>query len=184
MNTLQTIQKTFRVFQILSKIAFIFSIVGAALCAVGALCSVAGLTGGNNLILFGEPIGSYIGSGEINYVLAALLSDMVILISDSILLGFTGRYLALEQAEGTPFTENGANSIRRLGIRYIYIPIVTAVIASVIIVAFDAEPGRDISNLPELTTGIAFIITSLIFRYGAELEQKSNTDAVSLQPQE
>ena len=184
MNTLQTIQKTFRVFQILAKIAFVFSIVGAALCAVGALCSVAGLTGGNNLILFGEPISSHIGSGEINYALAALLSDMVILIGDAILLGFTGRYLALEQAEGTPFSENGANSIRRLGIRYIYIPIVSAVIASAIILTFDVGYKRDISNLPELTGGIVLIIASIIFRYGAELEQKSNADAVSLQPQE
>ena len=183
MKTLQTVQKTFRVFQILAKIAFIFSIVGAALCAVGALCAVSGLTFGTGLTVFGQPVMSY-GSSSVNYVLAALLSDMVILIGDAILLGFTGRYLALEQAEGTPFTENGANTLRRLGIRYIYIPIVTAVIASVIIVAFDAEPGRDISNLPELTTGIALIITSLIFRYGAELEQKSSADAVSLQPQE
>ena len=183
MNTLQTIQKTFRVFHVLAKIAFIFSIVGAALCAVGALCAVSGLTVGTGLTVFGQPVMSF-GSSSVNYALAALLSDMVILIGDAILLGFTGRYLALEQAEGTPFSENGANSLRRLGIRYIYIPIVTAVIASVIIVAFDAEPGRDISNLPELTTGIAFILTSLIFRYGAELEQKSNTDAVSLQPQE
>ena len=37
MKSLQTIQKTFRVFQILTKIAFIFSIVGASLCAAGAL---------------------------------------------------------------------------------------------------------------------------------------------------
>ena len=182
MKTLQTVQKTFRVFQILAKIAFIFSIVGASLCAVGALCSVSGLTGGSGFTVFGQPVMSF-GSSGVNYALAALLSDMVVLIGDAILLGFTGRYLALEQAEGTPFTENGANAIRRLGIRYIYIPIVTAVIASVIIVAFDAEPGRDISNLPELTTGIAFILTSLIFRYGAELERKSNTETVSIRPQ-
>ena len=183
MNTLQTIQKTFRVFHVLAKIAFIFSIVGAALCAVGALCAVSGLTVGTGLTVFGQPVMSF-GSSGVNYALAALLSDMVILIGDAILLGFTGRYLALEQAEGTPFTENGANTLRRLGIRYIYIPIVTAVIASVIIVAFDAEPGRDVSNLPELTTGIAFILTSLIFRYGAELEEKLNTGAVSVMPQE
>ena len=183
MKTLQTVQKTFRVFQILAKIAFIFSIVGAAFCAVGALCPVAGLTGGSGLTVFGQPVMS-LGSSSVNYVLAALLSDMVILISDAILLGFTGRYLALEQAEGTPFTENGANTIRRLGIRYIYIPIVTAVIASAIILTFDVEYNSDISNLPELTTGIVLIITSLIFRYGAELEQKSSADAVSLQPQE
>ena len=109
---------------------------------------------------------------------------MVILIRDSILLGFTGRYLALEQAEGTPFTENGANTVRKLGIRYIYIPIVTAVIATVIITAFDVGYEGNISNLPELTTGIVLIITSLIFRYGAELERKLNTGAVSVMPQE
>ena len=182
MNTLQTIQKTFRVFHVLAKIAFIFSIVGAALCAVGALCAVSGLTLGTGLTVFGQPVMSF-GSSGVNYALAALLSDMVILIGDAVLLGFTVRYLALEQSDGTPFTENGATTLRRLGIRYIYIPIVTAVIASVIIVAFDAEPGRDISNLPELTTGIVLIITSLIFRYGAELEGKVNTGAVSVMPQ-
>ena len=183
MNTLQTIQKTFRVFHVLAKIAFIFSIVGAALCAVGALCVVSGLTDVSGLTVFGQPV-MFFGSSGVHYALAALLSDMVILISDAILLGFTDRYLALELTEGTPFTGNGANTLRRLGIRYIYIPIVTAVIASVIIVAFDAEPGRDISNLPELTTGIVLIITSLIFRYGAELERKSNTETVSVRPQE
>ena len=40
MKSLQTVQKTFRVFQILTKIAFIFSVVGASICAVGALCAV------------------------------------------------------------------------------------------------------------------------------------------------
>lgn len=183
MKALQTIQKTFRVFHVLAKIAFIFSIVGAALCAVGTLCVVSGLTDVSGLTVFGQPFISF-GTTDIHYALAALLSDMVILIGGSILLGFTCRYLALELTEGTPFTENGANTVRRLGIRYIYIPIVTAVIASVIIVAFDAEPGRDISNLPELTTGIAFILTSLIFRYGAELEEKVNAGAVSVMQQE
>ena len=114
MNTLQTIQKTFRVFHVLAKIAFIFSIVGAALCAVGALCAVSGLTVGTGLTVFGQPVMSF-GSSGVNYALAALLSDMVILISDAVLLGFTGRYLALELTEGTPFTENGANTLRRLG---------------------------------------------------------------------
>ena len=46
MKSLQTIQKTFRVFQILAKIAFVFSIVGASICAVGALCAVTWYSGG------------------------------------------------------------------------------------------------------------------------------------------
>lgn len=46
MKSLQTIQKTFRVFQILAKIAFVFSIVGASICAVGALCAITWYNGG------------------------------------------------------------------------------------------------------------------------------------------
>ena len=53
MKSLQTIQKTFRVFQILAKIAFVFSIVGASICAVGALCAVTWYSGGTVFTLFG-----------------------------------------------------------------------------------------------------------------------------------
>ena len=49
-------QKIFGIFQILSKIAFIFSIVGASICAVGALCYAAWNNGGQVFSLFGEPI--------------------------------------------------------------------------------------------------------------------------------
>ena len=53
MKSLQTIQKTFRVFQILTKIAFVFSIVGAAICAVGVLCAAVWYNGGQVFSLFG-----------------------------------------------------------------------------------------------------------------------------------
>ena len=56
MNSLQTVQKTFRVFQILVRVAKILCIVGASLCAAGALCAVAWRSGGQMLMLFGEPL--------------------------------------------------------------------------------------------------------------------------------
>ena len=40
MKTLQTIQKTFQVFQILTKIAMIFSYVWAGLATLGLLCAL------------------------------------------------------------------------------------------------------------------------------------------------
>ena len=40
MKTLQSIQKAFQVFEILTKVARIICIVGACLCAVGVLCTV------------------------------------------------------------------------------------------------------------------------------------------------
>lgn len=175
MTTLQTIQKTFRAFQILAKIAFIFSIVGASLCAVGALCSVAWHTGGQVFSLFGEPITFYVGRENMRQVMAVLLSDLVFLATEAVLLGFAGQYFKTEQAAGTPFTENGADLIRRLGVRCIYMPIVAVVIASTITVGLGVERGGDISNLPSVVTGILLILVSQIFRYGAELEQRTHT---------
>ena len=85
-------------------------------------------------------------------------------------------YFKTEQADSTPFTENGANLLRKLGIRCIWMPIVAVVIASVITVCLGAERSGDISNFPSLVTGIVLILSSLIFRYGAELEQRNRAD--------
>lgn len=172
MKSLHTIQKTFQVFQILTKIAFIFSIVGASICAVGALCTIAGYTGGQALRFFGEPITFYVGREDMQQVMAVLLSDMVVLTTEAILLRFAGQYFQEEQTAGTPFTEKGANLIKKLGIRCIWMPIAAAVIASTIAVCFGVERGGDLSDLPSVATGIVLILASLIFRYGAELEQK------------
>lgn len=173
MKSLQTIQKTFRVFQVLAKIALVFCIVIASICAVGALCAVARYTGGEVFTLFGEPVTVFSSGEGMNQTLAALLSNLVFLIAQSILLSFVGRYLKTEQAEGTPFTQNGANLLRRLGVRCIWIPIVAIVIAAVITVCLGAERSGELSNLPSLTTGVILILVSLIFQYGAELEAEN-----------
>ena len=178
MKTLQTIQKTFRVFQILAKIAFVFSVVGASICAAGALCSIAGYTGGQVFSLFGEPITFYIGRADLKQAMAVLLSDMVVLTADAILLGFAGKYFKAEQADGTPFTETGSKRILKLGIRCIWMPIVAAAVAYAITFCLGAEKGGDISNLPSVAIGIVLILASLIFRYGAELEQR-NRDQIT-----
>lgn len=175
MKSLQTIQKTFRVFQILTKIAFVCSIVGACVCAVGALCAVTWYSGGTVFSLFGKPVTIFAGGGGLNQTLAVLLSDLILLVTEAILLAFTGRYLKIEQAEGTPFTENGANLIRKLGIRCIWMPIVAIVLASVVTVCLGVEENSDVSNLPSVVTGIVLILASLIFRYGAEQEERNRS---------
>ena len=176
MNSLQTIQKIFRVFQILTKIAFVFTIVGASICAVGVLCTAAWYNGGPVFCLFGEPVTVFNSGEELNQVLAVQLSNLILLAVDAFLLGFAGRYFKIERAEGTPFTKNGAELLKKLGIRCIWMPIVAIVIASVIAVCLDAGKGGNVSRLPSVTTGIVLILASLIFRYGAELEKKNHTE--------
>ncbi|MGN0320500.1 MAG: hypothetical protein ACI4D1_06280 [Lachnospira sp.] len=49
------------------------------------------------------------------------------------------------------------------------------VIASVITTCLGTERGGDVSNLPSVITGIVLILASLIFRYGAELEEQNRS---------
>ena len=172
MEQLQTIQKTLHIFEILTKIAYIFSIVGAVFCAVGALCALCYLSGGQVFSLFGEPITIFSTTRTMSETLAIMLADFVMITVEAILLSFALRYLKAEQAAGTPFTEAGADMLKKLGIRCIWMPIVAMVLASVIGVCYNVENIGSDSNLPSLATGVVLIIASMIFRYGAALEEK------------
>ena len=94
---------------------------------------------------------------------------MVVLIANAVLLGLAGYYFKTEQADGTPFTADGAKRVKRLGIHCIWLPIVATVIATVILTCFGADGSVELTNLPGIATGIVLILASLIFRYGAEL---------------
>lgn len=172
MEQLQKIQKTFHIFEILTKIAYIFSIVGAVFCAVGALCALCYLSGGQVFSLFGEPITIFSTTRTMSETLAIMLADFVMITVEAILLSFALRYLKAEQAAGTPFTEAGADMLKKLGIRCIWMPIVAMVVASVIGVCYNVENLNVDSNLPSLATGVVLILASMIFRYGAALEEK------------
>ena len=172
MEQLQKIQKTFHIFEILTKIAYIFSIVGAVFCAVGALCALCYLSCGQVFSLFGEPITIFSTTRTMSETLAIMLADFVMITVEAILLSFALRYLKAEQAAGTPFTEAGADMLKKLGIRCIWMPIVAMVLASVIGVCYNVENIGSDSNLPSLATGVVLIIASMIFRYGAALEEK------------
>ena len=172
MEQLQKIQKTAHVFEILTKIAYIFSIVGAVLCAVGALCAVAYASGGQVFSLFGEPITIFSTTRPMTETMAVMLADFVMLVTEAILLSFAYRYLKAEQAAGTPFTVSGAEQLKKLGIRCIWMPIVAMVVVSVIGVCYNVDNIGSDSNLPSLVTGVVLILASMVFRYGAALEEK------------
>lgn len=82
-------------------------------------------------------------------------------------------YLKSEQADGTPFTENGADRLERLGIRFIWIPAVTIAVSEAVAVLQGVEITGPVSNLESVLIGIILIFVSVIFRYGAELENKN-----------
>jgi len=175
MKSLQTIQKTFRVFQILTKIAMILSFVWAGLTMLGLLCGMVWYSGGAVVGASREVLLSLTETDGLSQMTGVLLSDMVFALTDGVLLLFTFRYFQKEQADGTPFTQSGAEQIKRLGIRTIVLPLVAAILAAVFSELFGLSQVTivDWSNLPSVSMGIVLILASLVFRYGAELAEKA-----------
>ena len=168
MKTLQTIQRTFNVFRILAKIAEILCIAGAAACAVSAICAATWNNGGQVLSVMGKPLEVF-ADGDMLRAYVDLLSLTFVLAADAILFGLAHRYFRSELADGTPFTEAGAERLKRLGIRCIYIPVIAISVSTTIAAWQGMKPLRDFDDLPGIVTGIILILTSLVFRYGSEL---------------
>lgn len=178
-KSLQTIQKIFRVFQILSKIAMILSFIWAGMAALGLLCAMVWLNGGTVVGADQELIYRMTVTGSLTEMIGVLLVDMILTLTDGTLLAFALRYFKAEQADGTPFTLRGADQVLHLGIRTIVLPLVAAIVCAVIcqLMGVPQNAVRDWGNLNSLTTGLVLILTSVIFRYGAELEQKNSLQA-------
>ena len=172
MKCLHTIQNVFRVFQILSKIAMILSFVTAGLAAAGILCTIAWNSGGTVAGMDMETWQALTEMESLNHMLGVLLSDLVILLADGVLYLFAYRYFKAEQADGTPFTHHGADRIRRLGIQSIVLPLVAVIIAAVIHRYLDLPQTMEWSNGSYVMLGIVLILASVVFHYGAELEEQ------------
>lgn len=172
MKSLETVQKAFGVFKKLTKIAEILCIVGAAVAAAAALCTVVSLNGGRVFSIFGTPIEIFTdGDPLAEYV--RLLAFSFTLTADAVLFGLADNYLKHELADGTPFTEAGAKRVRMLGIRCIYIPIIAVSVSGAVAVWQGVKNVGIPDNLTGISCGAALILISLVFRYGSELENQN-----------
>lgn len=170
MKSLETVQKTFQVFQVLAKAAMILCFVGCGLCLLGAACGFVWRGGGAVIGADMETLLALTDSAALDRMTAALLADAVFVLTDALLFLFAWRYLRAEQADGTPFTFAGAKRVKNLGIKAIVMPLVAAMIAAVIFGCFGQAPaGVDWDGAWSVALGIVLIVTSLVFRYGAEL---------------
>lgn len=172
MKSLKSIQKTYQALQILVRAAMYFCLVGASMCLAGALCAAAGHTSGKVFGLLGQPLIFDAGEKDWNTALLELLSGALLLGEETIVLFFAERYLKTGRTEGTPFTENGARRLCRLGIRCIYLPIVASVMVAVLRACLNAEGAAVVQHMSGVGVGVLLILFSLILRYGAELEKR------------
>lgn len=172
MKSLQTLQKTFRIFQTLTGIAMAASFVWAGLSVIGLLCAFAWYSGVPVMGVSREILLNLTLTGSLSQMTGVLLSDAVFALTDGVLLLFAFRYFKAEQEAGTPFTRRGADAIWALGLRTIVLLLAAAVFSTLTYEFFDLSTAMvvDWGNLVSVALGLVMILASLIFRYGAELE--------------
>ncbi|MDD5944339.1 MAG: hypothetical protein PUD43_01290 [Clostridia bacterium] len=174
MKSLETIQKAFRVFRILSKIAMIISFVSFGLALLGVICSIIWGNGGAVFGTGAELTLKLTETSAIGEMTGMLIADAVFALTDGILFLYAYMYFSMEQKDGTPFTKSGADFLRKLGIMTIVLPIIAGVVYVIVHEFIGTASAGDYSNEASVTLGVVLIIVSLVLRYGADLEEQNN----------
>ena len=182
-KTLHTIQVFAKIGRIVSRIIYIFCIVGVVGCGIGfaaaltwsAASDVAFTIGGREIVLHGfRAAGETVEPGTI---WAAALCGGILCIGEMILAKSAVRYFTRELSAGTPFTPDGAKELMHLGIKTIVIPIVSTVLAGVayqvICRLFTGVMDLDLDNFASVGLGVMLIVASLLCRYGAEIADET-----------
>lgn len=177
------LQKITKIGKILSKVAFVFSIIGICGCFVGLISNVFGSgkffkIGGITIYGMLADFNAY----NVKSISATLLAWMVVCVGQAVLAKFAELYFRNAETSGTPFTQMGARELRRLGIMMIVIPTVCAALAEIvqgIMTGFMngmAEEWSDLNfdNEASVIVGVIFIVGSFVCGYAAELLEEKN----------
>ena len=177
MKSLQTIQKTCKVFQTLTKIAMILCFVGSGLLLLGLVCGIVISSTGAVIVGNMETLYRLTSSASFLEMVGTLLTELVVTLTDALLFLYAWKYFSTEQADGTPFSYRGADLMKRLGILLLVLPAVAAILAWEIcrIFAVPQVKAPDLGSETGIVLGIMLILVSVILHYGAELEE--NRDA-------
>lgn len=167
---LEKIQRAYKVFLILIIVDIVVTFIDTAYL----------LTAGITYVNCGEPLLFKMGETIIKMPMdkplaphgAIYIAEGISYLFSGIILVFTSRYLKQEQKDGTPFTEKGANMLKKLGIITIVLSAVSSVVHAAILAMYKVESDADITNMTEFAVGICFIIFSMVLRYGSQLEAK------------
>lgn len=170
MSNLEKIQKGMRVLQIFSKIIFVFTCVGVVLSSIAAVLAAADVINAENQFLHFLSVTAEISRGQLVATLtAAAISSLL----GGILAAFVYHYFTAELKEGTPFTNAGADNIKRLGIITIVLSLISACVFDVIYEKIGLSKLNGFDDAGGITLGICLLLLAMVVRYGAELEQKS-----------
>ena len=172
MSYLDKIQKVMSVLQILSKIILILAIIGVALTLIGVALVASNVLSLKNQLLHLLPVAAEITKGQlIGTLLAAATSSLF----GGIFTAFVYRYFTSELKEGTPFTNEGADRIKQLGIMQIVLAVVSAAITDGIYEKINLSDWNRFDDAGSIMPGICLILIAMVVRYGADLEHRKQS---------
>lgn len=168
-NSLTAIQKCARVFRVLVRVGLILSIAGAVFGLAALMLWIHWNTAPATGIPQLDQVMQLIDRGSYYHTLSTLIADVVGCAFGGALLWLFHRYLTHELADGTPFTFSGASELRRLGVVTIVLPLVGLCLQAIPYTVYDLSYPNRMENGTSVLLGVALILASLVFRYGAEL---------------
>lgn len=181
-KTLHTLQVLAKIGKVLSTIVFVLSIVGAVGCIAGAVCWE--LFGEFEIkVLGGVTISNIVQTenGQVVGVFTACAVGFVLVLGEVILAKFAQRYFKHELEAGTPFTMEGAQELKSLGIKTMVIPIISYIAAAIVhwVMVYPLQMGGgefETELTINLGLGIMFIIGGLLCKLGAQQRQEKKLE--------
>ena len=167
-RNLKVVQTTSRVLEIIYKVVGI-------LCLVGAIGSLVGVVGLSLARFFPKIADKIVSSSDrtIRQLIGDCLVGFIVCATSFVVCKAHKDFFAMEQKVGTPFTVECAASFRTLGIINIVVPIALSIVTAIIGAIFAC--WNDIRFDFNLGLGLAMVLLSYVFAYGAELEKKGPT---------
>ena len=168
-KTLSNILTVFKVARIVAKVIFILCIVGAAGSFIGLV--TLPLT---KLI----PLESFTDElPDLAPTYIACIVGVLACAGEAVMAFLAERYFKNVLSAGTPFTFDGAKEVFRLGIASMIISVAVSVGTGILtgLVALFSSPELaelDFDLSISLSTGLFFLFLSMLFKYGAELNEK------------
>jgi hypothetical protein len=175
-KTKKVVLTTYNVLRILSKIAFIFCIIGAVFSLI-ALLMFANMS--EEVLMnidFSDPdiasLLSVIDIGQIpSFLTFIFIFTLLICIASAVISKFSELYFGHTLDRRTPFTLEGSSEMLRLGIIMIAVNIALGVIVGIIYGIF-----TKLYNFPQglnfntdVTMGVFVILLSFVFKYATEV---------------
>ncbi len=170
-KNLTMIQKCARVFRVFVRVGMILSIAGSVFGLAATVLWVRWNNAPADGVTQLDQLMQLVQQGDYYQTLAALIADTIACAFGAVMLSFALSYLTRELSDGTPFVDDTALQLRRLGVLTIVLPIVSVVLQMVPYAVFDLSAPDRLDNADSVILGVVLILASLVFRYGAELAQ-------------